>query len=104
MQLSIVAEPNQTFTAALGNAIYQITLKEANGCMVCTVARGNVVVCENVRVMPNQPILPYPYLENGNLFLTTLNDEIPYYTAFGTTQHLFYLTQAEVAALRNGTA
>lgn len=100
IQLPIVAIPNQSFTAVLENESYDITLTACNGAMCCSVARNNVPVISNVRILPFQPIIPYQYLENGNLFITTLNDDVVDFTAFGVTQNLFYASVAEMEALR----
>lgn len=100
IQLPIVAIPNQSFTAVLESQSYDITLKDCNGAMCCSVARNNVTIVSNTRILPFAPIIPYEYLENGNLFLSTLNDDLPDYTAFGVTQNLYYASLAEMEALR----
>lgn len=100
IQLPIVPQPNQSFTATLESQNFAITLKDCNGAMCCTVSRDNVVIVSNVRVLPFAPIIPYPYLESGNLFITTLNDDLVAYEAFGVSQNMFYATLAEMEALR----
>lgn len=92
--------PNQSFSIQLGASRYDITLKEANGAMTASIARDGAPVVENVRLVAGSPVLPYRYLEDGNFVLVTQDDDLPYYTAFGVTQFLTYLTADEVAALR----
>ena len=100
LQIEIAPNPNQTFSVTLEGSVFDVTIKEANGVMVATVARDNVVLISNSRVLPFAPIIPYPYLEHGNLFVSTENEEIPYYTAFGNTQMLYYLSQDDMAEIR----
>lgn len=100
IDIPLATEANQSFTIVLEGQVWEVTLKEANGTMACTVVRDNVVIIQNTRVLPYAPIIPYPYLELGNLVITTENDELPYWTAFNVTQYLVYLTPAEMAEAR----
>lgn len=100
LKIDLAPVPNQEFTVTLEGQPFTVVIKEANGVMVATVSRGEVTLISNSRIMPFGPIIPYPYLETGNLAITTENDEIPYYTAFGATQFLYYVTEEEVGQLR----
>jgi hypothetical protein len=100
IDITLQALPNQSFSIQLGESRYDITLKEANGVMSASVVRDGTPVVENVRLVAGSPLLPYRYLEDGNFVLFTQDDDLPYYTAFGVTQFLTYLTADEVAALR----
>lgn len=106
IDVTIQALPNQEFSIQLGGFRYVITIKEANGVMVMSVVRDDVPVVSNVRLVSGSPVLPYEYQERGNFVMTTDGDELPYYTAFGVTQFLVFLTPAELAELRaaNGGA
>lgn len=53
-----------------------------------------------ITAVPNVPIIPYQYLENGNFLITTQNQQIVDYTQFGLTQTLYFLEPADLAALR----
>ncbi len=88
---------NQSFTTVLNAKRYDFTIKETRGSMSITVIRDNIVLASGLRVVPDTPILPYPYLMDGNFFLLTENQEYPDYRQFGITQQLIYLTPAEVA-------
>lgn len=100
IDVSIQALPNQSLSIQLDGFRYDITIKEANGVMSASVVRDGETLVDNVRLVSGTPVLPYRYQEQGNFALTTLDEELPYYTAFGITQFLVYLNDAELAALR----
>lgn len=100
IDVNIQALPNQSLSIQADGARYDITLKEANGVMSATIVRDGVTLVENVRLVAGSPVLPYLYLERGNFVLTTMDDDLPYYSLFGVTQFLVYLTADEVAAMR----
>ena len=102
MQIDIASLPNQQMSAQLGGAFYQIVLKAAPGCVSATVTRDNVAIVSGQRVVAGEPIIPYRYLEDGNLAITTLNDEVPDWTQFGSTQFLVYASVEELRGLRDG--
>jgi len=94
--------PNQSLSVRLEDAQYDITLKACDGVMGVTIVRDNEVLISNVRAVCGVGLLPYRYLEEGNFFIDTLDDELPDYTKFGISQSLIYVTQAELAAIRAG--
>lgn len=101
--ITINLEPiaNQSLTIQIDGSVYEVILKETRGVMSCTINRDNVAVIRNVRVMANAPIIPYQYLESGNFFIVTQDNEYPEYSKFGASQNLFYATQSEIEAARN---
>lgn len=100
--IDIALQPvaNQELSIPLEGARYVLTFKEANGVMVATVVRDDVVVARNTRVVADDLILPYraQWFGFGNFVLFTQDEEIPYYDQFGITQFLVYATVAELAA------
>lgn len=100
-EVPLQAVPNQSLTATLEGARYALTIKEAHGIMCVDVTRDGVELLRGHRIVSSAPILPYRFLQDaGNFVLLTENEELPYYSAFGFTQALVYLTAAEVAALK----
>lgn len=99
-QVNIQALPNQAFSIRLEDSRYDFVIKETNGVMSMDLARNNVQILSGHRMLSGTPLIPYKYQEEGNFVLPTLDDDLPFYTSFGITQFLFYLTAAEVAALR----
>lgn len=95
--------PNQTFSILLDQSFYNITLKEANGIMVSTIVRDNILIQSGARIVSGFPLIPYKYQEQGNFTFSTLNQEYPYYTKFNTTQVLYFATAAELQVIRAGT-
>lgn len=91
---------NQSFSVLLDGARYVLTFKEANGVMCADVVRDEVTLITGVRVTAMTPLLPYDYMQRGNFVLLTENDDLPYYTQFGLTQSLVYVSDAEIAALQ----
>jgi len=100
IDIAIQALPNQNLSVQLDEFRYDLTIKEANGVMSMSVVRDDVVIVSNVRLVSGSPVLPYRYQERGNFVLTTVAEELPYYPAFGVTQFLVYLSDAEVSELR----
>lgn len=74
-----------------------MTIREANGVMVADVLRDGATIILGTRLLPGEPVIPYAYLQAGNLVFQTQDDALPYWDQFGVTQALFYLTDAEMA-------
>lgn len=102
--IPLQAIPNQQFTITLENHGFDITLRSdsISGMTYATILKDGVTIVSGERVVAGGPIIPFPYLEGdaGNFTITTLNDAIPDYTEFGSTQTLIYATAAEIAAVR----
>lgn len=98
--IPIAAVANQELSVRLDDQRLVLRLKEARGVMVADLDRDDVRVISATRVLAGEPIIPYHYLESGNFLLMTINDELPDWRNFETTQTLVYLTAAEVAALK----
>ena len=99
IQVPIEAVPNQSFSAQLDGRRFALRIKECNGGMVADVAIDGITVLLASRLVAGTPVIPYRYLEAGNLILTTDGEALPDYEQFGVTQLLVYLTAAEIAAL-----
>lgn len=100
LQIPIAAIPNQTFSTNLDNRFYNITLKSMGGITTAIIERDGVIVVQNTRVVSGSLVIPYKYLENGNFFMTTLNQVYPSYEQFGISQFLIYLSPDELNVLR----
>lgn len=103
MQLiPLQAIPNQAFTIVLDNNQWLFTIKTANEITAVSVGLNNDVVLDNARAIANGLIIPsiYEEQESGNFIFLTQNFQLPYYTQFGTTQVLIYVTNAELATFR----
>lgn len=98
IQIPLEAIPNQSFTITINNVIYNFVIKETNGVMSCSITKNNVLLVENSRMASGMLLLPYEYMEqgDGNFFMLTYNDDYAYYTQFGVTQTLVYLTQEDL--------
>lgn len=91
---------NQLLSVQLDLISYAIRLHTTTNCMTVDVTREGVPVVTGFRVLPNTPMLPYPYQESGNFALITDGDTLPDYTQLGITQFLVYLSVAELIELR----
>lgn len=98
--IPLAAIANQELSVRLDDERLVLRLKEARGVMVADLDRDGVRIISGVRVLAGEPIIPYRYLESGNFLLTTVNDELPDWRKFASTQRLVYLTVAEVDALQ----
>jgi len=103
IEINLAQIPNQSFSLQLNNVFYQITLRYVINLMTCTIKRDDKVVIENVRCEPNQQIIPYNYLEDGNFAFITIDNEYPIYTRFNVDQFLVYASAEELEDSR-GTA
>jgi uncharacterized protein DUF6983 len=92
--------PNQSLSIRLDDNLYDITVKEARGVMSFTLVRNDIPIVSGLRMLPNAPLIPYRYLEAGNFVMLCDNEEYPFYTDFGDSQSLVYLSDAEIAVIR----
>lgn len=102
IQIDLAAVPNQSFSIRLDNNLYDITITDLGTIMSATIVKNNETLLSNTRIVNGSLIIPYSYLEDGNFFITSDDNDIPYYTEFNITQFLYYVSQAELAALRAG--
>lgn len=100
--IPIQALSNQSLSITIENNYYQLAIYqiEDSGLMAMDINRNNALILSGQRLVPGYVVIPYPYLEAGNFIFNTMNDEYPTFSQFGTTQFLYYITIAELAALR----
>lgn len=101
-QIPLQNTPNQSFPITLDSIRYTLTLRTIGSITFISIDINGARVLSGERCPPNQPLIPYEYLENdgGNFAFVTANDEYPNYPSFGTTQKLIYASPAELAAFR----
>ena len=97
--VTLLPVPNQELNVRLDGRRFTLRIKEAAGVMVADVTVDGVTILQAVRIVAGTPLIPYRYLEAGNLLLLTDGGELPDYRQFNVTQSLVYLTAAEIAAL-----
>lgn len=100
IDVSLAAVPNQDLSIQVDDVRFDLTVKEANGCMVISIVRNGETILQGARVVAGSPVIPARYQESGNFVFETIDDALPYYDQFGTTQFLVYLTAAELEAAR----
>ena len=104
INIPLQAIPNQSLSLQIDQITYDLRLHTcATGLdqiTAVTLFINNVLILSGVRAVSGYPIIPYPYLENGNFTFVTMNDEYPNYTQFGITQTLVFGSQAEIDAIR----
>lgn len=103
IEIPLEAIPNQSFSIALDNRIYDFTIKSTNGVMSVSLTRDNVEIIANIRAIADFPLIPFKYLEDGNFIIQTQNGDLPEYSQFGITQRLLYFSAAELGDIRAGT-
>lgn len=102
-QIPLQAIPNQNFTSTLDSQLYDITLwSDALLNVYATILMNGVEVISSQRCLAGAPLIPYPYLEGegGNFTFATLNDLNPQTANFGNTDLLWYVSNAELLAIR----
>lgn len=95
-QIPVDSLPSQELAVELDGSRYVLRLFSAAGLMFMDITRDEQVVILAAKCLPNQRIIPFRYLESGNFFFETPNDEYPDYTKFGDTHLLFFVTQGEL--------
>ena len=98
--ITIQPIPNQTFAFNSANNSFQITLKATSGCMSMSLDINGADVIDNARCVAWRVIIPSIYEENGNFMFLTQQLQLPWYTKFGITQSLIYMSPTELAAIR----
>ena len=89
IQLSTI--PNQRLRATLNDNDWELTIKVARQMMCCDIKRNDNMLIQGIRVIPNQPLIPYRYLSGiGNFAFITDNGELPWWELFGKTQYLVW--------------
>ncbi|MTC15794.1 phage baseplate plug protein [Providencia alcalifaciens] len=90
-EIPLNAVPNQRLRVSLGDDEWELTIKVARSVMLCDIKRNDDMLIQGVRVMPNQPLIPYRYLAgNGNFAFITDNDELPWWEQFGKAHYLVW--------------
>lgn len=94
--------PNQSFPITLDNVRYILTFRTIGDLTYLTVEQNTVTILSGIRCPPNEPLIPYEYLEGagGNFAFMTSNGEYPNYQSFGINQSLIYSSASELATIR----
>lgn len=90
---------NQAFSVFLDGSNYDIALKATNGVMSVDIVRDGVAIISGQRVVANETLIPYTYLETGNFGFLTNDDDIPYFTNFNVDQTLLYFSPDDLTSL-----
>lgn len=96
--IPIQSVPNQSLSVTIDRQRWTLTIKAAVSSMVVDLSLNDDVIVRGLRIMPNQPLIPYQYLATvGNFLMLTADDQIPWWERFGVDQQLVYATAAEIA-------
>ncbi len=112
IQIPLQAIPNQSLSIALNGINFDLTVHSCNNTpsipgtsfMTVSIVASGVLIVDNVRAVPATGLIGYQYLEQGDFFFITDNDEYPDYNLFNNNQALIYASQAELEAIVNGGA
>jgi hypothetical protein len=91
---------NQELSIPLDGSRYVITVKEANGAMVASITRDDVLLVDSGRIVADGLILSYrwQWFGYGNFMLSTQDEALPDFAQFGITQFMVYVDADEMAA------
>lgn len=93
------ATANQAISITVDRNRWDITIKAAIDTMVVDLRLNDQVIVRGLRIMPNQPMIPYRYLATvGNFMLLTVDDALPDWRRFETDQEMVYATAEEIAS------
>lgn len=95
--LSLEPTPAQSLSFADGSLRFDLRLFDLGGDlgMAADVSIDGAVVLRAVRLVAGTPVLPYAYMERGNLMFVTDGAD-PDWREFGRSQSLVYLTEADL--------
>lgn len=89
--------PNQTFNITLENTNYRVALRSIQGLTYMSVWADGEILFYNQLCVPNAFVNPFNYVsKKGKFYFKSPTGDYPYYTDFGVTQSLYYLTKEEV--------
>lgn len=100
LRLPLQATPNQEFSTQLDDVAYIIRLKTFGEITAVSVTVNNILIVSGMRIVADQPLLPYLSGGGGNFFFTTEGQELPFYKQFDVTHFLYYLSPAELENAR----
>lgn len=99
--------PNQSLSINLEGNQYDIRAHACDdnssfgtGVVAFDITRNNEIIVTGIRALPDFPLIPARYLEDGNFLIQTMNDEYPDWRQFGITQNLIYASQDELNTIR----
>ena len=85
--------PSQLLGVTLENASYLLRLRYVNGLMLADVEINGAAAVKGAKCLPNQKVIPYPYLtQGGNFYFYCRDNGYPDYTKFGGDHRLLFLT------------
>lgn len=100
LNVPIQSVPNQSLNFMANEHRYSVRLRSFKGIVFCDINIDDEEICRGMRCLPNNVIIPYPYLTKGaNLYFECQENNYPDYTRFGTTQFLRFALNEELEAL-----
>lgn len=97
--IPLQATANQSISITVERNRWDITIKAAVDSMIVDLRLNDQVIVRGLRIIPNQPMIPYRYLSTvGNFILLTVDDALPDWRRFDTDQELIYATAEEIAS------
>ena len=100
IQIDVQQIPNQEFEKEINGVRYTIKLRSFHDITLADITIDDTVVKHGIRVCANTLLIPYAYTtKGGNFMFYCMDNDYPYYTKFGVTQQLVYLTDAEIKEL-----
>lgn len=99
--IPLQAIPNQSLSIQLNDNNFDIRIRACGNISAISISANGSLIIQNQRMVPEGPLIGYKYLENGNFYMLTENDEYPDYNFFGVTQYLIYALPSELEAIRD---
>jgi hypothetical protein len=99
IQYTLARIASQSFTVNINSARFEIRLKNIGQFMIASVKKDGVSIVDGMRVVTNQPILPYSSDLGGNFMFVGDSDDIVTFNQFGISQHFRWLSDEELKEL-----
>ena len=99
-QIELEQKPNQEISVEIENVSYRIRLHTVGKMItLADVYADGDMVSSAVRCVPGGWLIPFQYItKGGNFVFRCIDQNYPYYTLFGKTQNLYYLSNDEITA------
>lgn len=100
--IPLLSVPNQSFKVRLDNDEVEIQLRTVSDYTLISIRVGEESVIEGQICGADQQVYLYTDTFNGVFVWHSQDGEYPFYSKFGTTHNLYFLTNEEVTEMQNG--
>lgn len=91
----IAAVPNQAFVSTINGSRYSLRVYDLGASMAVDLDIDGRGILSGCRALANEPVIPYRHMQNGNFLFLTLENTIPDWKLFSSSQFLIFISNEE---------